>query len=203
MEVSIIITNHNYEKYIGRAIRSSINQSFNHNEYEIIVIDDNSTDKSRNVIEQYREHIRPIFNDANIGLSASCNKAVREAKGKFTYFLDADDFISKDTILVCHSFISHNKNDMDAISSDYYEVNIKETVLRRRDGMAFPIRCGILFYTDTLIELGPYDTSLAREDIDFRKRFLQSGKYIYNIPVPYYRYTQHNESITKNERAFT
>lgn len=201
MECSIIITNHNYEKYVGRAIRSAINQSFNKNEYEIIVIDDNSTDKSREVIGQYREHIRPIFNDVNLGLSASCNKAVREAKGKFTYFLDADDFISKDAILVCHSFISHNKNDMDAISSDYYEVNIKETVLRRRDGMAFPIRCGTLFYTDALMELGPYDTSLTREDIDFRKRFLQSGRFIYNIPVPYYRYTQHNESITKNLHA--
>jgi len=196
MEISIIITNYNYEKYVARAIRSAINQSFNKNEYEIIVIDDCSIDQSRKIIESFGI-VKPIFNDINLGLAASCNKAIRIALGKFVYFLDADDFINKDTLLVCHSFASCNKDNMDAISTDYYEVSEKESVIRRRDGMAFPIRCGTLFYADHLIELGPYNNDVKREDIDFRQRYLKSGKYIYNLPVPYYKYTQHNDSLTK------
>lgn len=198
MENSIIITNFNYEKYIARAIRSAINQSFDKNEYEIIVIDDCSTDTSKSVIDSFSGYVRTIYNDTNIGLPASCNKAIRQAKGKFSYFLDADDFINKDTLLVCYSFASHNKENFDAVSSDYYEVSEKETILKRRDGMAYPIRCGILFYTDHLIELGPYTPGVIREDIDFRNRYMKSGKYIYNLPVPYYRYTMHNDSLTKN-----
>ncbi len=198
MEISVIITNRNYEKFLARSIRSVINQSYNKDEYEIIVIDDCSEDNSRKIIESFGNTVRSIFNEQNLGISVSCNLAVKSANGKFTYFLDADDFINKDTLLVCHSFISHNKEDIDAISTDYLELSAKETVIRRRDGMAFPIRCGILYYTDNLIELGPYDINLKREDIDFRKRYLKSGKYIYNLPVTYYRYTQHNESLTKN-----
>lgn len=197
MEISLIISNFNYEKYLARSIRSALNQSFNSSEYEIIVVDDCSTDGSKKIIESFSEHIRAIFNDQNIGVSASNNRAVKLALGKFCYFLDADDFINKDALLVSHSFISHNKDTIDAVSSDYYEISEKETVIKRRDGMAFPIRCGTLFYTDHLLELGPYDVTQKREDIDFRKRYLKTGRFIYNLPVPYYRYTQHNESLTK------
>jgi len=197
MEISVIITNFNYGKFLARAIRSVVNQSYSKDEFEIIVVDDCSTDNSKNIIESFTGNIKPIFNKKNEGVSYSCNKAVAEAHGKFVYFLDADDFINKDTLLVCRSFISHNKEDMDAVSTDYYEVSTKETIIRRRDGMAYPIRCGVLYYTDHLIELGPYNVDIKREDIDFRKRYLKSGRYIYNLPVPYYKYTQHDESLTK------
>lgn len=200
MEISVIISNYNTEKYLLRSIRSVLNQSFNKQEMEIFVIDDASIDNSMDILRRHvdKDDIRLVYNDKNIGLSASCNKAVMLVKGKFTYFVDSDDFINKDALLVSHSFISNNKDSMDAVSCDYYEVSEKEAILKRRDGMAFPIRCGILYYTDHLIELGPYNTDVEREDIDFRKRYLKSGKYIYNIPVPYYRYTQHDDSLTKN-----
>ena len=117
MEISVVIVNYNYEKFLARAIRSALNQSFNRDEYEVIVVDDCSTDNSRDVIDSFGNSIKSIFNEHNKGLSESCNLAVRKATGKFTYFLDADDFINKDTLLVCHSFVSHNKESMDAVGS--------------------------------------------------------------------------------------
>lgn len=198
MEISVIISNYNNDKFLSRCVRSVLNQSFNKKEYEILVIDDKSTDKSIDIMKNFEGKIVSIYNERNLGLSSSCNKAVKRANGKFSIFVDSDDFINCNLLLVEHDFLSHNKDNFDACSCDYYEVNIKETVLKRRDGMAYPIRCGIMYYTDHLLELGPYDENEKREDIDFRKRFLQSGKYIYNIPVPYYKYTQRNDSITKN-----
>lgn len=201
MEISIIITNYNSGKFLSRAIRSALNQSFNKSEMEIIVTDDGSTDDSKQIISMYASKIIPIVNDKNIGLSCSCNNAVKMANGKFCVFIDSDDFVGTNMLTVEHDFLSHNKETMDAVSCDYYEVTEKETIIKRRDGMGFPIRCGTLYYTDHLIELGPYNVDVEREDIDFRQRFLQSGRYIYNIPIPYYKYTQRVDSLTKTPQG--
>jgi glycosyltransferase involved in cell wall biosynthesis len=197
MEISVIITNYNYERYLARAIRSVINQSYEKEEYEIIVIDDCSTDNSRIIIESFGERIKSIHNDQNIGLAASCNKAIKSALGKYIIRLDADDYVHNDWLKMHQLFLSNNKDEMHATSSDYIEVDTNENALCRKNAVTWPIACGIMYKTDHIIELGLYDDSLPREDVEFRQRFLKSGKQIYNIPIPLYRYTQHQESITK------
>lgn len=198
MEISVVVTNYNYGRFLPRAIRSLVNQSYTKDEYEILVIDDCSADNSRDVMAMFQNHIRPIFNDENIGLAASCNKAIREALGKYVIRVDADDYVASDFLKVHQIFLSHNKEEMNATSCDYYEVDSNENTLRRRSGVTFPIACGVMYKLDDLIDLGLYDESLPREDAEFRSRFLQSGRNIYNIPVPLYRYTQHAQSMTKS-----
>jgi glycosyltransferase involved in cell wall biosynthesis len=197
MEISVIITNYNYGKHVARAIRSVINQSFNKNEYEIIVIDDCSTDNSRQVIESFGDKIRTLFNVKNLGLAESCNCAIRSAMGTYVIRLDADDYVAHDWLKVHHLFLANNKGEMDATSSDYLEVDENENTLRRKNGSTWPIACGVMYKLDHMMSLGLYDTNLPREDVEFRQRFLKSGKQIYNLPVPLYRYTQHDNSITK------
>lgn len=196
MEISVIISNYNYGRFLGRAIRSVLNQSFNPQEFEIIVIDDFSTDNSRTVIESFGGKIRAIFNEKNIGLAASCNKAIASSMGKYFVRLDADDYVSKDWLLILHAFISNNKEEMDAISSDYLLVNEKETVVARKSGTTWPIACGILFKTDDFLQLGGYNETLPREDEDFRIRFIKSKKQIYCVPIPLYRYFKHENNMT-------
>ena len=198
MEISVIITNYNYGKYLSRAIRSLKGQSFNQNEFEVIVIDDYSIDNSREIIESIGSYIKPIYNESNLGLATSCNKAIRSAIGKYVIRLDADDYVTMDWLKVHHLFLAHNKGEMDATSSDYLEVDEKENPIRRKNGITFPIACGVMYKTDHMMELGLYDATLPREDVDFRQRFLKSGKQIFNIPIPLYRYTQHQNSMTKN-----
>jgi len=198
MEISAIITNYNYGRFLPRAIRSLINQSYGKDEYEIIVIDDCSTDNSREVIQAFEGHIRPILNETNLGLAATCNKAIREALGKYVVRVDADDYVAADFLKVHQLFLSHNKEEMNATSCDYYEVDGNENTIRRRSGVTFPIACGVMYKIDDIIDLGLYDESLPREDAEFRSRFLQSGRNIYNIPIPLYRYTQHTKSMTKS-----
>lgn len=198
MEISVVITNHNYGKYLSRAIRSLKGQSFNQNELEVIIIDDCSTDNSKEIIESFGSYVKPIYNEQNLGLAVSCNKAIRTAIGKYIIRLDADDYVAMDWLKVHHLFLSNNKGEMDATSSDYLEVDEKENPIRRKNGMTFPIACGVMYKTDHMLELGLYDSSLPREDVDFRQRFVKSGRQIFNIPVPLYRYTQHSASMTKN-----
>ncbi len=199
MEISVIITNYNYAKYLPRAIRSLVSQSYNKEEYEIIVIDDCSSDNSKEIIELFGDRIRPILNDKNLGLATSCNEAIRHALGKYVIRVDADDYVATDFLKVHHLFLSNNKDEINATSSDYLDVDLNENVLRRRNASTYPIACGIMYKIDDMVGLGLYDESLPREDIEFRRKFLQSGRYIYNISIPLYRYTQHKESITKSK----
>lgn len=195
MEISVIVTNYNYGSFLPRCIRSLVSQSYNTDEFEIIVVDDCSSDNSRNIMEVNRERIKPILNDENLGLAASCNKAIKSALGKFVIRVDADDYVHRDCLQVHQLFLANNK-DMDATSSDYYEVDLKENILRRKNGVTWPIACGIMYRVDHLINIGLYDEKLPREDVEFRQRFLQKYQ-MYNIPVPLYRYTMHEESLTR------
>ena len=83
VKVTIYITNHNYAKYIKRSLKSCLNQSFK--DYEIIIIDDGSTDNSKSVITKLSKNspiITSIF-QKNLGFIKTCNKALYAAKGKY------------------------------------------------------------------------------------------------------------------------
>ena len=172
-----------------------MNQSYNKDEYEIIIIDDCSSDNSRQVIESFPGNIRHIYNDTNLGLASSCNKAIQQALGKYVIRLDADYYVHSDFLKVHQLFLAYNK-EMDATSSDYYEVDLKENILSIKNGVTWPIACGIMYRTDHIIDIGLYNETLPREDIEFRERFLKKYQ-IYNIPVPLYRYTIHEDSKTR------
>src|ERR1700733_12858719 len=90
---TIVIVNYNYERYVGTAIESALEQS--HQPLEVIVVDDGSTDDSRQVISSYGERVRAIF-QKNAGQGAAYNAGWREARGEFILFLDSDDVLAKD-----------------------------------------------------------------------------------------------------------
>lgn len=91
--ISVIITNYNYEKFIGEAIESVLNQTYEN--IELIVIDDGSTDGSRDVIKKYEKDypdIRILLQE-NKGVVPTRNRGLKEARGEFLIFIDADDTI--------------------------------------------------------------------------------------------------------------
>ena len=197
--ISVIITSYNYGRYIERAIRSCLNQSLARSEYEIIVVDDASTDNTLNVLANYQDEIRILTLPRNSGLAVARNAGVKIAKGQFVVFLDADDYIQNDLLLIEKTFLAEN-NNLDAVSVDYYLVDERGTHIRHINASEKPIACGIMFRKDLLFDIGLYDeTFRAREEEDLRIRFLRKHE-IYNIILPLYRYRMHDNNLTKNRK---
>jgi len=86
--VSVVIPTHNRANLVTRAVDSVLGQTYA--DYEIIVIDDGSTDNTREVLQPYADKIRYIYQD-NAGVSAARNAGIRQAQGKWIAFLDSDD----------------------------------------------------------------------------------------------------------------
>jgi glycosyltransferase involved in cell wall biosynthesis len=95
LSVSILINNYNYARYLGEAIDSALAQTVP--ACEVIVVDDGSTDNSRDVIAGYGNSIRSIIQD-NRGQAGAYNAGFRESKGDLVLFLDADDIIDSDFV---------------------------------------------------------------------------------------------------------
>ncbi len=90
-KISIVITNYNYARFVARAIDSALMQS--PPVHEVIVVDDASTDGSREIIEAYRGRVKIVFQPQNGGQGAGFNAGYAEATGDLVGFLDADDFL--------------------------------------------------------------------------------------------------------------
>lgn len=94
MEITIITASYNYEKYIKETIESIIAQTYT--DWELIVIDDCSTDNSVEVIKSFKDsRIKLVVNEENLGLAKTLEKAVKMAKGDWIAFLESDDLWTK------------------------------------------------------------------------------------------------------------
>jgi glycosyltransferase involved in cell wall biosynthesis len=105
--VSIVIPTYNHAKFIGKALESVIDQTYKN--WEAIVIDNNSTDDTDKVINQYNDPRIKYLKINNDGVIAkSRNLGIKEAKGEWIAFLDSDDWWTKDKLEVCLSKICKN-----------------------------------------------------------------------------------------------
>ena len=94
--ISVIIPVHNEERFIGRAIRSVLNQNVPGDDYEIIVVNDASQDRTDYALKLFEDEIHVITNEKQLGLPASLNRAIRVARGKYVVRVDGDDYVAPD-----------------------------------------------------------------------------------------------------------
>jgi glycosyltransferase involved in cell wall biosynthesis len=198
--ISVVISIHNEEKHIGRCLRSLLSQNFSKELFQIVVVNDGSTDKTSYALGLFSEDIIVINNQKNLGLPASLNKAINCINTKYFVRVDGDDYVGNNFLLFLYSFIVNNKH-MDAIACDYNLINKKEEVLKRKNCMKDPIACGIMFQTHQIVKIGLYDENfLLHEERDLRIRFLKEYS-IHRLELPLYRYRQHDNNITNNKKA--
>jgi len=195
--VSVIVAAHNEERYLGRCLRSLLAQRFERSRYDVIVIDDASTDRTSAVLATFGDSITVLRNETNLGLPASLNRAITSTHSKFIVRVDADDYVNSAFLDVMYMFLADNPQ-FDAAACDYLLVDDREEIISRRDAIKEPIACGIMFRTEQLIDIGLYDESFLRhEDRDLRLRFLDRYT-IHHVPLPMYRYRRHEDNITND-----
>ena len=103
--VSILINNYNYGRFLGEAIDSALNQTYSNK--EVVVVDDGSTDNSREIIASYQDRIIPVLKE-NGGQASAFNAGFEACKGDIICFLDSDDiFLPEKVIEVVEVFRQH------------------------------------------------------------------------------------------------
>ena len=202
LKVSVIVAAHNQEAYIGRCLRSLLKQSFPHDQYEIIVINDGSTDKTNYALDLFHtpfasDPVRIIENDVNLGLPASLNKGISESNSDLVVRVDADDYVNENFINFLYHFLNFN-DYADAVACDYFFVDNYENIIQRVNCIQNPIGCGVMFRKSRLYDIGLYDeTFKSHEDWDLRIRFEKKYK-IQRLEMPLYRYRRHENNMTNN-----
>lgn len=117
--VSVIIPIYNAEKYIEECIKSILAQTTSN--FEIILVDDGSTDDSLNICNKYKNENVIVIHQKNSGVSAARNAGIKAAKGEFITFVDGDDWLEKDALKNMYDFAK--KNNADACFCDRYFKN--------------------------------------------------------------------------------
>ena len=193
---------YNEERFIGRCIRSLLQQTLPRSFYEIIVVNDCSIDRTRYAvnlfIDPFDSFIKLINNTKNIGLPASVNKALKVSQGKYVVRVDGDDFVNTNFLNFLFCYLEMNK-EADAVSCDYLLVDNNEKELRKCDSQKNPIACGIMFQKKHLFKLGFYDKTFLRfEEQELMIRFKKEYNLCY-LNLPLYRYRRHDKNMTNDK----
>ena len=126
---SIIIPVFNSEKYLSQCLKSVLNQKYVN--YEIIIIDDNSKDSSKNIIKIFKKKylkIKIINNRKNLGVSVSRNKGILKAKGDYIIFLDSDDLLLSNALLNINKKIKNKKSNIIVLNHKDIRNNSKRNI---------------------------------------------------------------------------
>lgn len=196
-KISVIITNHNYERFLGRCIRSCLNQSIPTSEYEIIIVDDCSTDNSEEVIKSYLHNpsISYIKLDENKGVSVASNVGITKAVSPYVIRVDSDDYINQNTLLFLSEILNWNP-EISFVYGDIIRVNEMEEKCERIHTNSvqnlFKHGAGIMFRKTCLEAVGLYDEKIRNaEDFDLILRVMKNFDG-YHIKLPLYRYYRHS-----------
>lgn len=118
--VSVIIPVYNTEKYLESCLDSIVNQELNN--YEIIIINDGSTDNSSEIAKKYANNYSFIlyFEQDNKGLAATRNLGIERASGKYIYFMDSDDLLEENSLNILYNLAEENKLDAVFFDADVF-----------------------------------------------------------------------------------
>ena len=118
--ISVIVPVYNVERYLPVCLESIVQQHLS--DYEVIMVDDGSTDGSRAICDEFAEHYPEfrVIHKENGGVAAARNRGIEEAKGEYILFLDSDDFLVPDAIKPLLELAK--ENELDVLGFSYLTV---------------------------------------------------------------------------------
>lgn len=204
-KVTVYIPAYNYGRFLDAAIQSVLKQTMD--DWELIVIDDGSTDDTSEILAPYGTHPKiRILEQENKGLNFTNNIALRIAKGEYLMRLDADDFLDENILLVL-SHVLDTKPGVGLVYPDYFHVDedgeIVEIVRRQKIGEEVDLldlpahgACTMI-RKEVLLEIGGYFEEFDRQDgYGMWLKFIERN-HPYNVNLPLFYYRQHGENLSK------
>ena len=127
-KISVIVNFHNAEKYLSRCIQSVLTQNFKN--FEIILWDNNSVDKSKKIIDTFRDdRIKYFKNSSKENLYKARNMAIKKATGEFIAFLDSDDWWEQNYLSSREDFFKNESYDYSYCNSNLFYEKLKKSKL--------------------------------------------------------------------------
>lgn len=204
MDASIIIPVYNAEKYLKECLESVINQKTKY-KYEIIVINDGSTDNSLNILKTYSNKIK-IIDKPNSGPGDSRNKGLELASGKYILFVDSDDYVNENFVETMVKTI--DKNNADIVICDYYRVTKNEVKYFNKGPEGIYLKnnfnevllmefhsCNKIF-TKKIFNNEKYPIGMLFEDVVLISKLILKANKIVKINNPLYYYRENDNSTT-------
>ena len=188
-EFSIIVPLYNQEKYIEECIQSVINQTFNN--FELIIINDGSTDKSESICTRYlnKDSRIKFIHKENEGVSIARNLGMKYSTGKYLFFLDSDDTIETQFLEKLHNKFVKTQSDF-LIIGEYFCREKKELI------GALPV-CGFSFKKELSEEYQEIifpEKLQPCEDGIFSHKLLAVADKVEKCPEAKYFYRKHSNS---------
>lgn len=207
--VSVIIPAYNQAAYLEEAIESALKQNFR--DYEIVVVNDGSTDDTSEVASHFDGQIVYIFQE-NLGLAGARNTAIKNARGEFIALLDSDDVWLPEFLDKTVAVLSNNpKASMVYTGNCYIDLNGNEIGVQNtkvvppdlvyqtflKNGNWF-VPSAVVFRRNLAIQVGLFDEELrAVEDFDLWIRLSRLGLVI-GLPDALVKYRRHSSNMTKD-----
>jgi len=207
-EVSVIIPSYNSAKFLTDAVGSVLSQSFQG--FELLVIDDGSTDETGEVIKRYGRRVTYIL-QSNAGVAAARNRGIKGSRGRYVAFLDADDTWHPGKLeaqiralrenpgyRACYTaftVVDANLTPVKVTRSNRQAGSIEDLLLR---GNVIGSICSVLCERSLFETVGDFDRSLSQcADWDMWVRMSAFTEFLY-LDVPLVTYRQHAANMSRN-----
>lgn len=207
-KISVIMSVYNCEKYLKYAVDSILNQTYK--DFEFIIINDGSTDKSREILESYKDDRIKLFNNKNKGLTKSLNEAIGYSKGEYIARIDADDIAlperfekqvkfldSNPEIVMCGTWADFINEDGEILRE--FRRPVTDRDIKREIVFHNPfIHPSVMMRKSVFDKIGLYDESFRHaQDYELWTRIVTKFKTA-NIPEKLLRYRLLKEGITQS-----
>lgn len=199
-KITVLIRTYNSEGTILEALESLFRQTLPSKFYEVLVVDDGSTDQTLSLLKRYEGRIR-ILKQAHRGPIRAVNYGIRNGLGKYVIQLDSDDLFAP-TILEEMCSVVQKDASLDFVYSDYYEQNLGETGASRistERNIFNTVAMGILFKKLWIEKANGYDESLVFPEYDLILKTEKRTK-SRHIPRALFTYRRHKGSITADQK---
>jgi glycosyltransferase involved in cell wall biosynthesis len=205
-KVTVYVVSHNYGKFLGSAIESVLRQHYA--DWELLLIDDNSTDGTAAVMDLYSSDPRVrIFRTSGVGLPAVCNLALREAQGEFIIRLDGDDILDENLLFVLVGYMERHPQ-LALIFPDYYLIDEGGQVFshERRQKISEsnhmldmpPNGACTLVRKAVLDSVGGYREDLGAQDGFDLWAKVKDKHHAMNVNLPLFFYRRHGQNLTNS-----